>query len=386
MTRFVSRFLILTLLIIIPCGTQQTLGQDVPHGETIFIPDDKNRLLLENYTTLSKEQIQSLIEPKTKRLGTYLNGRSTTFNADKTNAWYWLDAGLKYRYIKDNANALRSFNKGIEINPNIDLLYYNKSRVLLDTGQYDEAIMSLNFAILANPANVNNYVRKIRALDRVDRPKEALLIADLALERFPESHVIYLDRGTINLKLKNFSASVKDFDEYLKYDDKNDEAHLMKGVAHYHLRNNMLAESSFDDAIRINPQNRKAYDTRLQLYKRNIQLYYGFAMDQHKKTIGTGWELWQTDFKKWGDLALIYFRKYLPNAPDDNDMKLAFGVLILIDYEGATKRYVVHIDSQHKFLDRTIKEMQAAYIYIIEAAKSGDKKAQGYCKRFKIDY
>jgi len=61
---------------------------------------------------------------------------------------------MSFCITDDFTEAIKSFNKAIEINPNHSKAYNNLGNALLMTGNYNKAIENFEIAVKKNPTNI----------------------------------------------------------------------------------------------------------------------------------------------------------------------------------------------------------------------------------------
>jgi tetratricopeptide (TPR) repeat protein len=72
----------------------------------------------------------------------------------------WNNKGLALDDLNKYDEAIKAFDKAIEINPQYSLAWYNKGRALYKLNKYDEAIKAYDKAIEINPQNSDAWSNK----------------------------------------------------------------------------------------------------------------------------------------------------------------------------------------------------------------------------------
>ncbi len=103
--------------------------------------------------------------------------------------------------------------------------YENSARKLLETGQFDEAVM----------------------------------IANEALEHYPNDPQLYIYRGVANFELKNTEAAINDFKTSIKYDSGNYKSHYNLGNCYFQEKEYEQAIEQYLQAIRLNSKEVEIY-------------------------------------------------------------------------------------------------------------------------------
>ena len=78
--------------------------------------------------------------------------------------------------------AIKAYDKAIEINPQYADAWYNKGNILCQLGKFDEGIKAYDKTIEINPKYSNAWYNKGNALDDSGRHDEAIKAYDKAIE------------------------------------------------------------------------------------------------------------------------------------------------------------------------------------------------------------
>ncbi|MGP8023872.1 MAG: tetratricopeptide repeat protein [Methanobacterium sp.] len=87
----------------------------------------------------------------------------------------------------------------MEINPNNRKAWYNKGKVFMDLGRYEEAIKAYDNALRVSPKDIASWYNKGVSLEKLDKVKDAIEAYNTALKLDPE-----------------FKPALKDKEELLK--------------------------------------------------------------------------------------------------------------------------------------------------------------------------
>jgi len=96
------------------------------------------------------------------------------FRQYRYNAVDWYDKGNALAGIGKYQEAIESYNKGLEINPNYAFAWTNKGNALYYLGKYQEAIQCFDKAIELDPNLVEPWNNKGLSLDALGRHNEAI--------------------------------------------------------------------------------------------------------------------------------------------------------------------------------------------------------------------
>ena len=95
----------------------------------------------------------------------------------------WKDKGNGLVKEKKYKEALDCYSKAIEIDPNDPILYSNRSAMHLNLSEYEQALTDADKAISLKADYSKGYLRKGKALEGLQRMKEALDTYKLGLEK-----------------------------------------------------------------------------------------------------------------------------------------------------------------------------------------------------------
>ena len=150
---------------------------------------------------------------------------------------------------KDYVSALNLANKLVAIRGKArDWL--EKGRCLYNLERYDEALESFDRAIDLDPNDKLAWVRRGDLLhNNLQRSEEALVSFDRAIELDANSQNIWLERGYVLNVLKRYEEALVSFDRALKFDDNSRYIEFLRGNALYNLKRYDEALASYDRVL-----------------------------------------------------------------------------------------------------------------------------------------
>ena len=95
----------------------------------------------------------------------------------------WKDKGNALVKEKKYKEALDCYTKAIEIDPNDPILYSNRSAMHLNLSEFEQALTDADKAISLKADYAKGYLRKGKALEGLQKLKEALDTYKLGLEK-----------------------------------------------------------------------------------------------------------------------------------------------------------------------------------------------------------
>jgi tetratricopeptide (TPR) repeat protein len=133
---------------------------------------------------------------------------------------------FRQRRFKEAAEKL---GKAIDLEPEKVGLWNLHAQALANTGDYDEALKSVEVAAALDDGNYLNWQLKGTILMRKGDLEDSKKAIDKSLE-LNESSVNYTLRGQVDYNLQNYDEAMGFFDEALRRDPGNPLANQMKGL------------------------------------------------------------------------------------------------------------------------------------------------------------
>jgi len=152
--------------------------------------------------------------------------------------------GNEYYYKKEYNEALKCYDKAIEINPNSANAWNNKGLALVLLSNYDEALKCYDKAIEINPNSANAWRNRGSFFNGLAR-REAIKCFDKSTSKYEEA--------------------IKCFDKALQINLNDADTWNGKGYALDNLGNYEEAIKCFDKALEIDPDDAIAQDNKASL-------------------------------------------------------------------------------------------------------------------------
>ena len=157
---------------------------------------------------------------------------------------------------KNYQKSIEIYDKIIKINPFNHFIYFKKSNFLQNLEKYEDAIKCLDKALKISPNNIEYLFQKGRCLDILGQKDGAIKTLD----------DIFVIKNTLNNNNNNLNYIIE-------------ECHLLKGQILIDLKKNDKANKEFDEILKINPYNSKAYFCKGYLYEKendliNAKIYF----------------------------------------------------------------------------------------------------------------
>jgi tetratricopeptide (TPR) repeat protein len=175
--------------------------------------------------------------------------------------------GIEKLRIGDYSEAIAQLTQVIDINQKSVVAYSNRCLAYLQLQDYQNAITDCNQAINLAPDNIEAYINRGIAYYRQGNYQAATEDNNFVIARKPHDFRAYYNRGVVNSARGSYGDAISDYyralslvpetPSYLSADIYND-----LGLAKFHFRNFEDATSNFTLAIRLNPQDYRAYFNR----------------------------------------------------------------------------------------------------------------------------
>ncbi|PSB41643.1 prenyltransferase [Cyanosarcina cf. burmensis CCALA 770] len=179
---------------------------------------------------------------------------------DEAEAWF--NQGVRQALAGDFEEAIATYDKALNINPNNDLAWFGRGVALEKLGQYEEALATYDKALNINPNNNLAWFGRGVALVNLGRVEEAIATYDKALDINPNNDLAWYNRGVALGKLGRIEEALASYDKALDINPNNDLAWLNWGNALGKLGRIEEALASFDKALDINSNNDLAWFER----------------------------------------------------------------------------------------------------------------------------
>ncbi|AFZ34204.1 Tetratricopeptide TPR_1 repeat-containing protein [Stanieria cyanosphaera PCC 7437] len=137
----------------------------------------------------------------------------------------WFNLGLKQATAGDFDGAVMSWEKALEINPNLSAAWHNRGSALGRLGKYSEAIESFDQALVIDPNNYQAWNDRGHALYQLQKWEEAVASWDKAIEILPGDYQFWYNRGCALEKLQRSEESIASYEKALEIKPDFQEAH-----------------------------------------------------------------------------------------------------------------------------------------------------------------
>jgi tetratricopeptide (TPR) repeat protein len=167
----------------------------------------------------------------------------------------WNLEGTEFSKHGSIEEAIKCFEKAIEINPSFELPWFNKAGAFFSLKKYDEALECINRALELRPSWADALRLKGVILINKGLNQEALECLEKAIKVSPEDWNVWDNKGRALFNLRKYEEAVECFDKVLKFNPNNYEALYLKGLSLINLGKDKEAIECFEEVLRIDPNN-----------------------------------------------------------------------------------------------------------------------------------
>ncbi len=207
--------------------------------------------------------------------------KALQFNPDNDAAWY--NRGIALKKLGRYEEALASYEKALKFKPDKDEAWNNRGLALRKLGRYEEALASYDQALKFKPDDDAAWNNRGLALRKLGRYEEALASYDQALKFKPDKDEAWNNRGLALVILGRYEEAVASYDQALKFKPDDDAAWYNRGNALVNLGRYKEAIASYEKALQFNPDNDSAWYNKACCYA--LQGNIDLAIENLEKAI-----------------------------------------------------------------------------------------------------
>jgi tetratricopeptide (TPR) repeat protein len=143
----------------------------------------------------------------------------------------WNNKGLALARTGRLAEAVQCYDRALEINPGDNEVMYNKGISLAQLGKSKEAIECYDELLAVNPWDADAWCSKGDVLFESGKHEEALAAYNKSIEIDPKDEVTWNNRGMTLVKLNRFAEAIESYDKALEINPKVEKIWSNKGLA-----------------------------------------------------------------------------------------------------------------------------------------------------------
>jgi tetratricopeptide (TPR) repeat protein len=143
----------------------------------------------------------------------------------------WNNKGLALARTGRLAEAVQCYDRALEIDPGDSEVIYNKGISLARLGKSNEAIECYDKLLAVNPQDADAWCSKGDVLFESGRYEDALAAYNKSIEIYPKDEVTWNNRGMTLVKLNRFTEAIESYDKALEINPKVEKIWSNKGLA-----------------------------------------------------------------------------------------------------------------------------------------------------------
>ncbi len=128
----------------------------------------------------------------------------------------WFNPGLKQVSTGDFKGAIDSWEKALNLNPNLSEAWHNRGSALGRLNRYEEAIESFERSLAVAPDNYQAWNDRAHALYQLQKWQEATESWEKAIEFLPGNHLFWYNRGCALEQLNKIDESIASYEKALE--------------------------------------------------------------------------------------------------------------------------------------------------------------------------
>jgi Flp pilus assembly protein TadD/predicted amidohydrolase len=170
---------------------------------------------------------------------------------DTERAHNWFRKGVALGELGKYEEAIKCYDKAIEIKPNDEEAWYNKGVALGKLGKHEEAIRCFDRAIEIKPSYEEAWYGKGVRLGELGKYEEAIKCYDRAIEIRPNYEEAWYNKGWNVTKLGKYEEAIKCYDKAIEIKPNYEEVWYNKGWNVTKLERYEEAAKCFERAYRL---------------------------------------------------------------------------------------------------------------------------------------
>ncbi|MEG3929324.1 tetratricopeptide repeat protein [Microcoleus sp. D3_18a_C4] len=195
----------------------------------------------------------------------------------------WLEKARCLQNLERYDEALESFDRAIELDPNDLSALVLRGNLLYNLKRYDDALASFDRALELEANYQSIWALRSYVLDNLQRYDEALASFERAIEQGANYEEMWLIRGNVLNNLKRYDEALESFDRVIELDANYKLAWRIRSNVLNNLKRYDEALESVDRVITIDPNDQSAWLLRGNVL--NNLKRYDEALEAYDKTI-----------------------------------------------------------------------------------------------------
>lgn len=145
-------------------------------------------------------------------------------------AYVYHRMGVVQHYLRNYEEALKYFNKAIEINPIVNDFYYHRANTCMSLKKYEQAVADFSMVIELDPQGLDPYINRAVAYAALGKYSEAEADYSTYIEMNPYNFYIYQKRADVRVSMKNMEGALSDLNALIELKPENATAYYNRGM------------------------------------------------------------------------------------------------------------------------------------------------------------
>jgi tetratricopeptide (TPR) repeat protein len=167
----------------------------------------------------------------------------------------WFDKAVALERSGRYAEALPCYDEVLKLHPRSHEAHFNKGNVYMAMGDMNGAIACYDQAINIMPAKVEAWLNKGAAHMRMSDFRPAIQSYDRALRLAPDSAEGWYNKGNCLDRVGDMKGAVEAYRKAVKYDPNHENSYYNMGAALHQMGKTKKAVEAFNTVLKINPAN-----------------------------------------------------------------------------------------------------------------------------------
>jgi tetratricopeptide (TPR) repeat protein len=264
-----------------------------PAGETrsVFFATDRESgnpiVTTQSNMTSSVLNYLGLVDTKMKDFPRAIKYLDPAIRLDQKNPEFFINRGWAYQEMHDTIHATTDYQKALSLNRESALARYNLAVLSAKKGNLKEVENLLSEAIERSPGNASYYTgRAINYTAQGDLVK-ALADYNASIHLDNANADVWLKRGQIKQKMKDFNGALADFTQSIKLKDNDEKVWMCRGNLMLELKRVKEAIEDYTIAATLKPEFGLAYYSRAIANQKGGNLKDACEDLQKAKALGT---------------------------------------------------------------------------------------------------
>ncbi|MGB6296331.1 MAG: tetratricopeptide repeat protein [Rivularia sp. (in: cyanobacteria)] len=175
--------------------------------------------------------------------------------------------GVSYRLMKRHEDALKDFDRAIKVDPDYKLALSFRGNIYREMKRYEDALKDFDRAIKVDPDYKWAIARRGASYREMKRYEDALKDLNRAIKIDPDYTSALAERGFVYREMKRHEDALKDFDRAIEIDSNYTWGLEQRGITYREVKCYKDALEDFNRAIQLHPENAWAFVQRGITYR-----------------------------------------------------------------------------------------------------------------------